>query len=106
MTASNGSRDPFRPRSEPDQTIYDALTAEQAKRKGREFEVWNKAEINAIYQTAKVAYERAGLPLPTLADVESAEQYARGSIDYGATWVYALTRDVTKRATQQPTGTL
>lgn len=102
MIPSNGYRDPFRPCSEPDKAIYDALTSEQTKRKGRAFEVWNKAEINVVYEAAKVAYELAGLPVPTLVDVESAERYARGSIDYGATWVYALKRDMTKRTPLQP----
>lgn len=97
MTNSNISRDPFRPRHEPALSIYDALTAEQAHRKGREFEVWNKAEINAVYEAAKIAFERADLPIPTLADVQSAERYAQGSIDYGATWVYALTNAMKKR---------
>ncbi|WP_414487090.1 hypothetical protein [Stenotrophomonas maltophilia] len=97
MISSNASNDPFRPRHEPARFIYDALTAEQAHRKGREFEVWNKAEINAVYEAAKIAFERADLPIPTLADVQSAERYARGSIDYGATWVYALTNATKKR---------
>lgn len=97
MTNSNAHKDPFRPRSEPAQSVYDALTAEQAHRKGREFEAWNKAEINAVYEAAKIAFERVGLPIPTYADVESAERYARGSIDYGATWVYTLTTAMTKR---------
>lgn len=97
MTSSNTSHDPFRPRHEPARSIYDALTAEQAHRKGRDFEVWNKAEINAVYEAAKIAFERADLPIPTLADVQSAERYAQGSIDYGATWVYALTNAMKKR---------
>lgn len=97
MSSSNANYDPFRPRHEPALSIYDALTAEQEHRKGRDFEAWNKAEINAVYEAAKIAFERAELPIPTLADVQSAELYARGSIDYGATWVHSLTNAMRKQ---------
>ena len=39
------------------------------------------------------------IPCPTMAEVESAERYAMGSVDYGAKWAYGVAH-VMKEATR------
>ncbi|MCW0399330.1 hypothetical protein NB700_001886 [Xanthomonas sacchari] len=99
MTSKHKHYDPFRPRSEPATSIYDAFQAEAAKRKSRSVEEWIAAEREAVYRAATVAFKDAGLPAPTLEEVESAERYACGSIDYGSKWSYTLISLVRKRMT-------
>lgn len=82
--------DTFRPHQEPARTLYDAFQAEAAHRQGRSFNEWNAAEIGAVHHAATAAFPNHGLTAPSRADVEAAQTYAMGSIDYGATWAYAL----------------
>ncbi|MGV1121211.1 MULTISPECIES: hypothetical protein [Xanthomonas translucens group] len=93
--------DPYRPSSEPAMSIYDAFQDEAAKRKGRDVAEWIKAERDAVYRAAMLAFERAGLPAPTMDEVELAERYARGSSDYGSKWSYTIISCVRNRMRSQ-----
>ena len=84
------SDDVFRPRHGPAQAIYDALRLEAGKRSGRQFEVWRAAELQAVWAAARDAAQQAGLPVPTMADVEKAEELASGHIDYASKWAYGV----------------
>lgn len=90
--------DVFRPRMQPHRSIYDAFQDEALKRLGRSFEEWVLAEKAAVYQAALRASADAGFRLqaPTMEMVESAEISARGSVDYGLTWVCHLLRSMQK----------
>jgi len=70
--------------------IYDAFQIEAEKRQGRSIEEWQEAERQAVLNAATVAATQMGLRAPTLADVVAAEQYACGSVDYGAKWAYGV----------------
>lgn len=83
-------RDIFRPHREPAMSIYDAFQKEAGNRKGREVSEWVKAEREAVWQAARDQAGMLGLRCPTLAEVESAERYAMGSVDYGAKWAYQV----------------
>lgn len=84
-------QDHFRPTTQPAQAIYDAFSAESGKRKGKSFEEWRQNENNAVHNAAIIAAKELHLREPTMADVESAEQFACGHSDYGAQWAYKLT---------------
>lgn len=84
------NRDHFRPRQEPALAIYDAFQLEAAKRKESRVEVWIEAELQAVFEAAKLAAGRHGLRAPSIEDIKNAEIYARGSIDYGAKWAYQV----------------
>ncbi|WP_186214805.1 hypothetical protein [Burkholderia gladioli] len=76
----------FRPKTEPALSIYDALTAEIRKRKGKTFEEWSANERKAVLNTAIMQAKKLGLRAPTPAEVERAEQLAVGHSDYAAKW--------------------
>ena len=80
----------FRPRSEPALSLYLAFQGEAARRKGCDFEQWNRAELQAVHTAAHAVFLQYGLRPPTWQEVESAQGYACGLIDYGAKWAYAL----------------
>lgn len=82
--------DPFRPRVEPAGAIYDAFQNEAAKRKERKFEEWVAAEIQAVLGCAVEQAQKYGLRAPTREEVERAERYAMGSVDYGAKWSFGV----------------
>lgn len=86
--------DIFRPKSEPHRAIYDAFQDEAANRKGRPVNVWTEAELKAVERAASLAAVNPQFKLapPTRTMVERAERYARGSADYGRTWVCTLLR--------------
>lgn len=84
--------DPFRPRHEPARTIYDAFQAEAKRRKERTVEEWVRAERDAVWRAARDYAQQHELTIPTMAQVESAERYAMGSVDYGAKWAYQVER--------------
>lgn len=89
-----GVHDPFRPRLDPHRSIYDAFQNEAAMRKGRSFEEWSKAEMDAVLHAAKkvAADQSFRLATPTIEMVAAAEVYARGSADYGLKWTCELIR--------------
>lgn len=83
--------DPFRPRSAPARTIYDAFQDEAAKRPGRTVAEWQAAERQAVLQAAILVAASIGAPtVPTDEAVARAERYASGSIDYGAKLAYVI----------------
>lgn len=90
--------DPFRPRSEPARTIYDAFQAEAENRNGRPPEEWIEAERLAVLKAAQEAAPKYGLRAPTLKEVATAERYAMGSIDYGKTWAHQVVDAMRKPA--------
>lgn len=84
--------DPFLPTREPARTLYLAFQDEAFKRRSRPGLDWIELERKAVHEAACRYARENGWPEPTLEDVESAERYACGSIDYGAKWAYALER--------------
>ena len=66
------------------------------KRHGRALEEWIEAECTGVHQECRRQAESRGLKVPTIEEVAAAERYARGSIDYGATWAYQLARMMTR----------
>jgi hypothetical protein len=90
-------RDPFRPRSEPALTLYEAFQTEAKNRKGRTFSEWSAAESMAVWQAARDYAQAHGLTVPTLAQIKSAECYAMGSVDYGAKWAFQVARTMREK---------
>jgi len=82
--------DPFEPHQEPAKSIYLAFQAEAAKRKNRSVAEWVRAERDAVHREAGHQADKLGLSAPSIVDVEAAERYARGSVDYGAKWAYQV----------------
>jgi hypothetical protein len=78
--------DPFRPRSEPARTLYDAFQEEAANRNGRSFEEWCEAETDAVHVAAIAVAKAHSLRAPTREDVVKAGIRAQGHIDYGLQW--------------------
>ncbi|ABE47370.1 hypothetical protein [Polaromonas sp. JS666] len=81
---------PFRRRQEPARAIHDAFQLEANKRKGRQVDEWIKAELQAVFVAAHLAADCQGLRKLTMEEIQSAERYARGSVDYGSTWPYTV----------------
>lgn len=79
-------KDIFRPRVEPNRSIYDAFQSEAAKRDGREAEEWQYKELIAVYTMACTQATLLHLQEPTLDEVRKAELQASGHTDYGAKW--------------------
>jgi hypothetical protein len=82
--------DVFEPRHEPARSIYKAFQAEATNRKERSVDEWIAAERNAVFREATHQAQKLGMRAPSLDEVASAERYAVGSIDYGATWAYRV----------------
>ncbi|HIH2744860.1 TPA: hypothetical protein ACYLN4_000526 [Burkholderia lata] len=90
----------LRPKTEPAQSIYDALRAEIRKRKGKAFEEWSANERNTVLNTAITQAKKLGLRAPTPAEVERAEQLAVGHSDYEAKWAGGVT-DIMRQGSKQ-----
>lgn len=82
--------DPFVPHKDPAKSIYLAFQLEAANRKGRSPAEWIKAEREAVHAAAMMQAERLGLSALSLQEIEAAERYAMGSVDYGAKWAYQV----------------
>lgn len=91
---------PFRPSQEPARAIHDAFQREADKRKGRSVDVWIAAELEAVFEAARLAAGQHGLRPLSMDEIKSAERYARGSADYGAKWAYTVV-DAMRRAAAQ-----
>ena len=91
---------PFRPHQEPARSIHDAFQLEASKRKERALEVWIEAELQAVFEAARLAAGQHGLRPLSMDEIKSAERYARGSADYGAKWAYTVV-DAMRRAAAQ-----
>jgi hypothetical protein len=70
--------------------IYDAFQNEAEKRPGRTCEEWVEKERLVVWQTARDYAQQYGMRIPTMDEVERAERYAMGSVDYGAKWAYKV----------------
>lgn len=66
--------------------ILSAHMQEAAKRSGRTFEEWRKAELQAVWTAARDYAQQHGLRVPLMTDVQQAEVLAVGHSDYGAKW--------------------
>jgi len=83
-------RDFFRPTNQPARTIYDAFQVEAKKRSDVGFDEWVVNERYAVWKAARDKAVEMGLRIPTMKDIESAEQMAMGHCDYGAKWAYGV----------------
>ena len=83
-------QDFFRPKRNPAQLIYDTFQKEAENRKKCSVEEWIKNERKAVFEAAKKYAEENGLIVPTLEQIEVVENYAMGSVDYGAKWAYKV----------------
>jgi hypothetical protein len=82
--------DIFRPRHDPAKLIYDTFQEEAAKRNHHDIDFIEK-ERQAVWKVA-VMYALANKKyVPKLKDIIDAENYAIGSIDYGAKLAYKIT---------------
>ncbi|MBU9200162.1 hypothetical protein KTD31_01925 [Burkholderia multivorans] len=84
------SVDSFRPKTEPALSIYDALSAEMAHRKGRTADVWLAAERHAVFLAAREQAEKLQLYAPNIKEIERAEMLATGHSDYAAKWAIGV----------------
>lgn len=82
--------DVFQPRHDPARSIYNAFQDEASRRKGRTVEEWTAAEREAVFNASVRQARMMKLRAPSMEEVVRAEQYARGSIDYGAKWAYGV----------------
>jgi hypothetical protein len=87
---STRCKDVFEPRHEPARSLYLAFQTEASNRKERSVDEWMAAERNAVFREANHQAQMLGLRIPTMDEVISAERYAVGSVDYGATWAYRI----------------
>lgn len=82
--------DPFRPHRQPAQAIYDAFQLEATHRRQRKLDEWIRLEREAVFAAAGKYAEEHSLVKPTMLEIESAERYARGSVDYGSKWAHGV----------------
>lgn len=80
-------KDPFRPNHEPARSLYDAFQ-NAAMRKPRDFDL----EERAVWECARDYAQQNGLRVPMLSEVRDATICAQGHVDFGAKWVYAVSR--------------
>ena len=80
----------FRPKVEPERTLYDVVLEESRQRKNREPKVWMQAEREVMLRTAVSCAIKLGLNSPTMGQVEIAERMATGHVDYLAKWAYGV----------------
>lgn len=98
--------DIFRPHFDPARTIYDAFQAEAEKRPTRTCDEWIEAERQAVWRAARDYAQQHGMRVPTMAEVESAEQYAMGHVDYGSKWSYGVVEAMRKREPAEVPGSV
>ena len=82
----SGTRDIFRPKSEPARTLYDVFQTEAKLRK----DGWQEREELAVYLVACSCAETLDMRAPTLQEVKDAASYASGHVDFAAKWVYRI----------------
>ena len=70
----------------PERTLYDAFQAEAEKRGDRTVEEWLIAERQAVWSAARDYAQAHNLRVPTIAEVQTAESYARCYAYYGSKW--------------------
>lgn len=88
------SCDYFMPKIEPAKSLYNALVKEMKKRSKCEGIEWIDNERNAIFQEAKkIAEENPSIyRIPTMKEVEMAENFACGHSDYTTQYAYNVAR--------------
>lgn len=91
--------DMFRPHSEPARSIYDAFQAAAARRDEIGYPDWLRHEREVVHQVVLEQALKHGLRPLSLEEVEAAEFYAMGAVNYGATWAARL---VELMATPEP----
>ena len=89
-------KDVFQPHTDPARMLYDAFQDEAKKRNGRTPEQWMDAERTVVWAAARDYAQQHGLRVPLMSDVMRAEEYARGSVDYGAKWAYRVAEQMRK----------
>lgn len=88
---TNFYTDLFRPSNEPARSIYDALTKEAEKRKDKDCEEWIDTERKVVWAVVRDYAQQHNLKVPTIEDIERAENYALGHCDYAAKFAYKVT---------------
>ena len=92
-------RDPFRPRSQPAQIIYDGILLEATKRSGVDPDIWIVRERENVLRIAIDYAQKHGLRQPTIDDVKRAEDAACGHTDYAAKWAYCVSDIILQKST-------
>ena len=82
--------DIFQPTREPAKSFYDEIVKEAKKRPQRSGLEWINDELNHMWKVARDYAQQHGLQVPTLADIERAENLAMGHADYAAKWAYGI----------------
>lgn len=96
--------DMFRPTRQPARRIYDAL-AEKTKQRSTDVKAWVLAEREHAWSTVRDIAQQNGMPVPTMAQVEAAEQQALGHTDYLCKWAIGLAELCAKPYQQHETHT-
>lgn len=94
----------FRPSRQPAKMLYDAFQEEAANRFGRNTQEWMTAERIAVWAAARDYAQQHGLRVLTLAEIQKAEESARGHIDYGAKWAYGVASMLTTKTPNEKKG--
>lgn len=84
-------KDIFRPRNEPARTIYDAFQKAAAVRSDVPIETWVMRERLTVWTAARDYAQQHGMRVPTIEEVQDAENVAMGHVDYGSKWAYGVT---------------
>jgi len=82
--------DPFRPRNQPAQLIYDGILNEATKRKGVDPDIWIIKERESVWRIARDYSQQNGLPVLTIDEIKHVESSALGHVDYAAKWAYGV----------------
>lgn len=93
--------DPWRPRSEPAKSLYDAFQDEAMLRKSRSPIQWTQLEIDAVHREATRQASILGLRVPSRDEVAQAEIGSSGLINYGSNWAIELAAMMRKPAPGQ-----
>ena len=80
----------FRPQHEPARLFYDAIVKMAEKRKDVDSDVWIPRERENLWSVARDYAQQHSLRIPTIAEVERAENQAIGHVDYAAKWAYGV----------------
>jgi hypothetical protein len=92
----------FRPKTEPAQLLYDTFQNEAKKRPEKPVEEWILSERKAVWSAARDYAQQHGLRVLSLEEIEAAERYAMGHIDYGAKWAYRIVECWQKNPVKTP----
>ena len=82
---------------QPAKMIHDAFQKEVKKRDGRSMEEWIAAERQVMWLVARSWSLLYGYSVLSLEDIEEAENYGLGHVDYGAKVAYKIAEKILKR---------